>query len=95
MYQTLLKLSQFRKNIVAQRKVSPTDDAHEGKSLIDADVSEVESYNGQVLEKNDDCGGDTMDIWHGGKLKFRKHVDDSYRSGGGSYVGNKDFQHNV
>jgi len=40
-----------------------------------------ESYHGQVLEK-DDIDGDKLDSsWHVGKLKFRKHIDDSYRAG--------------
>ena len=50
-------------------------------SLGETQAVNVESYHGQVLE--DDSGDDdgVDDTWHAGKLKFRKHIDDSYRSG--------------
>jgi hypothetical protein len=41
----------------------------------------AEAYHGQVLEKDDDVD-DVKDEWHVGKLKFRRHIDDSYRMGG-------------
>lgn len=53
----------------------------------------AEVYSGQVLDKEDtdklrdDEGdrdvNDVNDNWFSGKLKFRKHVDDAYRSGDG------------
>jgi hypothetical protein len=44
-----------------------------------------DSYSGQVLEQSDSDkeegkeGGD-IGNWFSGKLKFRKHVDDSFRN---------------
>ena len=49
-----------------------------------------EVYSGQVLDNDDEKGKsaekgddkeDVDESWFTGKLKFRKHVDDAYRSG--------------
>ena len=49
--------------------------------LVHKEPSEVESYHGQVLEKDESPDEDLTD-WNSGKLKFKKHIDDKYRSGG-------------
>lgn len=55
--------------------------------------SSKEAYHGQILEHGSDEeegeGGadreeDTLDAWHVGPLKFRKHIDDQYRLGAGT-----------
>jgi hypothetical protein len=39
--------------------------------------NEVESYHGQILEKDDEA---PLDDWFVGKLKCKKHIDEEYRS---------------
>jgi len=56
--------------------------AKQGKRARDRGVYSRESYRGQVLEDDDedDDDADNSD-WFVGKLKFRKHIDDRFRSG--------------
>lgn len=73
--ETLAKLSLF------------TDGMKKSKSASKRTVQVVHQeacYHGQVLERGsssdeegDEEGGD---VWHDGKLKFRKHIDDKYRN---------------
>ena len=63
-------------------KTAETGDGDDsGKSMY------AEVYSGQVLDREDErreheAEGDNVDgSWFTGKLKFRKHVDDAYRSG--------------
>eukprot|EP00603_Paraphysomonas_imperforata_P012776 CAMPEP_0114455658 /NCGR_PEP_ID=MMETSP0104-20121206/3214_1 /TAXON_ID=37642 ORGANISM="Paraphysomonas imperforata, Strain PA2" /NCGR_SAMPLE_ID=MMETSP0104 /ASSEMBLY_ACC=CAM_ASM_000202 /LENGTH=415 /DNA_ID=CAMNT_0001628087 /DNA_START=143 /DNA_END=1390 /DNA_ORIENTATION=+ len=70
--ETLSKLMQFSSNIKAQKNKCEVDESK---------VNHSETYHGQLLEKDESADiGDDED-WHVGKLKFRKHIDDTYRHG--------------
>ena len=53
----------------------------EKKTVVNEEIKEAIVYSGQVLEKDvfEDDGDDDQG-WHNGKLKFKKHIDDSYRN---------------
>jgi len=74
--ETFAKLQQFTKSLRDSKA------ALKGKT----EVVGVEAYHGQVLERGDDDGdeklGGVNDGWHMGGLKFKKHIDDAFRTGG-------------
>ena len=72
--QTLSKLEQFTNNL--KKVKSESASINQSTTTIYS-----ETYTGQVLEKDDDEIIYTT-VWHLGKLKFRKHIDDLYRMGG-------------
>jgi hypothetical protein len=41
-------------------------------------IDKIESYHGQVLDKDSDNENDSKD-WFVGKLKCKKHIDEQYR----------------
>lgn len=45
-------------------------------------VREAPVYHGQVLEDEDEGGAEELEGWFQGRLKFKKHIDDSLRLGG-------------
>jgi len=69
---TLAKLAKFSNKLKEEKKSSSNNDHIESTGVV---------YNGQVLERDifegDDDDGNS---WHAGKLKFKKHIDDSYRN---------------
>jgi len=69
---TLAKLAKFSEKIKEEKKSLRNDEKKEDSIVI---------YSGQVLEKDifEDDGEDDNG-WHAGKLKFKKHIDDSYRN---------------
>ncbi|CAI5732651.1 unnamed protein product [Peronospora destructor] len=77
---TLLKLKKFQATLVDvnAKKASLAEDANENKTKKDG----AESYHGQILEDDDDNGDSNADkSWMTAKLKFKKHIDDQFRSG--------------
>ncbi|CAI5708480.1 unnamed protein product [Peronospora destructor] len=75
---TLLKLKKFQATLVDVKKASRAEDANENKTKKDG----AESYHGQILEDDDDNDDSNADkSWMTAKLKFKKHIDDQYRSG--------------
>lgn len=74
------------KEALHSKKTAPNVLESHGNTLNEAPKSitatkEEEGYHGQVLEKDSDEESETGDNeWFAGKLKFRKHVDDSYRN---------------
>jgi hypothetical protein len=85
--QTLQKLKQFTDSIRAVKsKVSSSngDGTTDGSSNNNSSSSSS-SYHGQVLEEDDrdvDPEQEKRDLqnWFVGKLKCKKHIDDSYRN---------------
>eukprot|EP01038_Epipyxis_sp_PR26KG_P007310 gene7310-9958_t len=72
--ETLEKLKMFTDSLRKEKtKVNST------KEVTKENKNASESYHGQVLQDNSDEEVD-LQQWHLGKLKFRKHIDDSYRS---------------
>eukprot|EP01041_Mallomonas_annulata_P010585 gene10585-22088_t len=73
--ETLARLQQFQSKLKTEKSNLDT------KTPVEAPV---ESYHGQILEKDSDEDDIKLDDWHIGKLKFRKkHMDDQYRALGG------------
>lgn len=53
----------------------------------------AEVYRGQILDRGDedDAVAHIGSDWHVGKLRFRKHIDDAYRLGGGAGKSTDDY----
>ncbi|CAH0474840.1 unnamed protein product [Peronospora belbahrii] len=78
---TLLKLKKFQATLV-DVNAKTTSSKEDGKFEDDETMKDrVESYHGQILE-NDDGLDDPIDdkSWMTAKLKFKKHIDDLFRS---------------
>lgn len=73
--QTLNKLQAFTTSLRASKK--------NDQDLLVQKKLEADHYHGQVLEGSDGEVDRDEDLqgWHSGKLKFKKHVDDSFRNG--------------
>lgn len=74
--ETLSKLSAFSNSLKMQKSTTGGED-QPGNIF----QGHNENYRGQVLERDDSGDDDINEGWHLGKLKFRKHVDDKYRTG--------------
>lgn len=71
----------FTQNLRASKK-NQFEQSSESLNKINGEEN-GSSYHGQVLENEDIYqGGDDKDVenWYDGKLKFKKHIDDKYRS---------------
>ena len=63
---------QFSSNIKSQKNKCQVEELKHNHS---------ETYRGQLLEKDESADVGDDEDWHVGKLKFRKHIDDTYRHG--------------
>ena len=82
------KLMKFTQSIRASKGSNSTSNGkHKGQT---GEEKEAEHYYGQILDRGDYAGGgsdgggaaaeeEDLKDWFQGKLKCRKHVDDSYR----------------
>lgn len=82
--QTLSKLAKFTQSLrKTKEQVAATT-----TTTTTNNNSTQQSYHGQVLERDSDDDTDQADAvdksWHVGGLKFRKHIDDSYRGNVGA-----------
>ena len=72
------KLLKFKEALKSKKS---STNVLESSAKPQVDSSNQEGYHGQILEKGSDDESETADSeWFQGKLKFRKHVDDSYRN---------------
>uniref|UniRef100_A0AAV1UG66 PPIase cyclophilin-type domain-containing protein n=1 Tax=Peronospora matthiolae TaxID=2874970 RepID=A0AAV1UG66_9STRA len=79
--ETLMKLKRFQTTLISvnSKNTNPANGADAKSNETKTDI--IESYHGQILEKDDEHD-DTNDdkSWMTAKLKFKKHIDDQFRS---------------
>ncbi|KAG2522760.1 hypothetical protein JM18_005614 [Phytophthora kernoviae] len=81
---TLSKLKKFQAALVDVNSKQPAKDTESDESSEDSKKSAAadKGYHGQVLEGDDDDDDTNEDkSWMTAKLKFKKHIDDQFRSG--------------
>jgi hypothetical protein len=71
---TLSKLTAFRSKLAGAAASVPAAD-------VSLDKAGAAAYAGQVLEDDTEGGDDGTNAWMQHKLKFKKHIDDSFRAG--------------